>query len=96
MSVEEPPPKQEVSEAVKQHLGRGIAEGVGNTLASLYGDKINFQDPAVMETLDEIEREFLWRGRQFFTQIRAEAKGMGMVERDRLIRAAVRIFREAP
>lgn len=82
--------------AIKKHLGRGIAEGVGETLAAMFGEEIDLQSQAVVDGLNEIEKAFLRKGRQFFTQLRAEMRDLKIVDKDRLIRAGVRVFRDIP
>lgn len=82
--------------AIKKHLGRGIADGVGETLAAMFGEEIDFQSQHVLDALDEIEKAFLRKGRQWFTQVRAEMRDMKIVDKDRFIRAGVKVFRDIP
>lgn len=87
-------PKVSLDVAIKDRLAHGVAEGVINSLSAVYGDMIDFGSPEVLKALDEIERQYTQKGRQFFTELRAEVGGLGSIERDRAIRSAVRVFRE--
>lgn len=89
-----PPGLADIQQAIKMQLSHGVADGVGKALASVFGDPIDFTNPEVLSALDEIEKAYLRRGRQFFTQLRAEVSDIGSADLDRFTRAAVRVFRE--
>jgi hypothetical protein len=84
----------DLASAIKNNLAHGIADGVVSSLAAVFGDPINFADAEVLKAVDEVERQYNQKGRQFFTQLRAELRDIGSVDRDRAVRAAVRVFRE--
>lgn len=91
---DEPGQGMDINVAIKDRLAHGVAEGVINSLAAVFGDQIDFNNTEVSTALDEIERQYTLKGKQFFSQLRAEAMNMGSMERDRAIRFAVRVFRE--
>lgn len=91
---DEPGQGMDINVAIKDRLAHGVAEGVINSLAAVFGDQLDFSNEEVSTALDEIERQYALKGRQFFSQLRSEVAEMGVMEQDRAIRFAVRVFRE--
>lgn len=84
----------DINSAIKDRLSHGVAEGVINSLAEVFTEPIDFANPDVLSVLDIIERQYTQKGRKFFTQLRAEVADIGPINRDEMIRKAVRVFRE--
>lgn len=90
----EPEPEISLASAIQDHLAHGVAEGVINSLAAVYGDVLDFHKPEVATALDEVEHQFMRKGKQFFAQLRSDVAEDAPMERDAAIRNAVRVFRE--